>query len=129
MKRIMLKAKIHRAQVTDANINYEGSIEIDSEFLKAVDILPFEQVQVYDINNGNRFETYAIEGKAGSGIISVNGAAARLVTIGDLVIIASYGVMDEKEARGMKPKIIKFDGKNKLKKQPRTLKPQPNNLP
>ena len=129
MKRIMLKAKIHRAQVTDANINYEGSIEIDSEFLKAVDILPFEQVQVYDINNGNRFETYAIEGKADSGIISVNGAAARLVTIGDLVIIASYGVMDEKEARGMKPKIIKLDGKNKLKKQPRTLKPQPNNLP
>src|SRR3989338_7055736 len=109
MKRIMLKAKIHRAQVTDANINYEGSIEIDSEFLKPVGILPFEQVQVYDINNGNRFETYAIEGKAGSGIISVNGAAARLVTIGDLVIIASYGVMDEKEAIGIKPKVIKLD--------------------
>ena len=116
MKRIMLKAKIHRAQVTDANINYEGSIEIDSEFLKTVDILPFEQVQVYDINNGNRFETYAIEGKADSGIISVNGAAARLVTIGDLVIIASYGVMDEKEAIGIKPKVIKLDGKNILKK-------------
>lgn len=116
MKRIMLKAKIHRAQVTDANINYEGSIEIDSEFLKAVDILPFEQVQVYDINNGNRFETYAIEGKAGSGIISVNGAAARLVTIGDLIIVASYAVMDEDEARNIKPKVIKLDGKNILKK-------------
>lgn len=116
MKRIMLKGKIHRAQVTDANINYEGSIEIDSEFLKAVDILPFEQVQVYDINNGNRFETYAIEGKAGSGIISVNGAAARLVTIGDLIIVASYAVMDEEEARNIKPKVIKLDGKNILKK-------------
>ncbi|OGW06568.1 MAG: aspartate 1-decarboxylase, partial [Nitrospinae bacterium RIFCSPLOWO2_01_FULL_39_10] len=104
------------AQVTDANINYEGSIEIDSEFLKAVDILPFEQVQVYDINNGNRFETYAIEGKAGSGIISVNGAAARLVTIGDLIIVASYAVMDEDEARIIKPKVIKLDGKNILKK-------------
>src|SRR3989338_4822443 len=115
MKRIMLKAKIHRAQVTDANINYEGSIEIDSEFLKAVDILPFEQVQVYDINNGNRFETYAIEGRANSGIISVNGAAARLVSKGDLLIIASYAIMDEEDAKGIKPKIIKLDGKNRLK--------------
>lgn len=114
MKRIMLKAKIHRARITDANIDYEGSIEIDSRLLKAADIFPFEQVQVYDINNGNRFETYAIEGKAGSGIISVNGAAARLVSINDLLIIASYAVMDEDEAGNIKPKIIKLDGKNKL---------------
>ncbi len=115
MKRIMLKAKIHMGQVTDANINYEGSIEIDSELLKAADIFPFEQVQVYDINNGNRFETYAIEGRANSGIISVNGAAARLVSKGDLLIIASYAIMDEEDAKGIKPKIIKLDGKNRLK--------------
>ncbi len=113
MKRIMLKAKIHRAKVTDANINYEGSIEIDSKLLKKADILPYEQVQVYDINNGNRFETYAIEGKSGSGVISVNGAAARLVSIGDLLIIASYCLMDEDEARNIKPKVIKLDGNNK----------------
>lgn len=113
MKRIMLKAKIHRAKVTDANIAYEGSIEIDSKLLKKADILPYEQVQVYDINNGNRFETYTIEGKSGSGVISVNGAAARLVSIGDLLIIASYAVMDEDEARNIKPKVIKLDGKNK----------------
>ncbi|MEK6545591.1 MAG: aspartate 1-decarboxylase [Nitrospinota bacterium] len=114
MKRIMLKAKIHRARITDANIDYEGSIEIDSRLLKKANIFPFEQVQIYDINNGNRFETYAIEGKAGSGIISVNGAAARLVSINDLLIIASYAVMDEDEAGNIKPKIIKLDGKNKL---------------
>lgn len=114
MKRIMLKAKIHRAKITDANIDYEGSIEIDSGLLKAADIFPFEQVQIYDINNGNRFETYAIEGKAGSGIISVNGAAARLVSINDLLIIASYALMDEDEARNIMPKVIKLDGKNKL---------------
>lgn len=114
MKRIMLKAKIHRARITDANIDYEGSIEIDSRLLKEADIFPFEQVQIYDINNGNRFETYAIEGKAGSGIISVNGAAARLVSINDLLIIASYALMDEDEAGNIKPKVIKLDGKNKL---------------
>lgn len=114
MKRIMLKAKIHRARITDANIDYEGSIKIDSRLLKAVDIFPFEQVQIYDINNGNRFETYVIEGKAGSGIISVNGAAARLVSINDLLIIASYALMDEDEAGNIKPKVIKLDGKNKL---------------
>jgi aspartate 1-decarboxylase len=113
MKRIMLKAKIHRAKVTDANINYEGSIEIDSKLLKKADILPYEQVQIYDINNGNRFETYAIEGKPGSGVISVNGAAARLVSIGDLLIIASYALMDEDEASNIKPKIIKLGGKTK----------------
>jgi aspartate 1-decarboxylase len=114
MKRIMLKAKIHRARITDANIDYEGSIEIDSRLLKKANIFPFEQVQIYDINNGNRFETYAIEGKAGSGIISVNGAAARLVSINDLLIIASYALMDEDEARNIMPKVIKLDGKNKL---------------
>lgn len=118
MKRIMLKAKIHRAKVTDANINYEGSIEIDNKLLKAADIFPFEQVQIYDINNGNRFETYVIKGKSGSGIISVNGAAARLVSIGDLLIIASYAMMDEDEAREIKPRIIGLDNNNRQKNDP-----------
>ncbi|MEK6589982.1 MAG: aspartate 1-decarboxylase [Nitrospinota bacterium] len=114
MKRIMLKSKIHHGRVTDANINYEGSIEIDNKLLKLADILPFEQVHVYDINNGKRFETYVIEGESGSGIISVNGAAARLVSIGDLLIIASYAIIDEEEARVIKPAIIKLEGKNRL---------------
>ena len=114
MKRIMLKSKIRHGRVTDANINYEGSIEIDNKLLKLADILPFEQVHVYDINNGKRFETYVIEGESGSGIISVNGAAARLVSIGDLLIIASYAIIDEEEARVIKPAIIKLEGKNRL---------------
>ncbi|MBI4378232.1 MAG: aspartate 1-decarboxylase [Nitrospinae bacterium] len=114
MKRIMLKSKIHQGRVTDANINYEGSIEIDNKLLKLADILPFEQVHVYDINNGKRFETYVIEGESGSGIISVNGAAARLVSIGDLLIIASYAIINEEEARVIKPAIIKLEGKNAI---------------
>ena len=115
MKRIMLKAKIHRAQVTDANINYEGSIEIDSEFLKAVDILPFEQVQVYDINNGNRFTTYVIKGEAGSGKICLNGPAARQGLVGDRVMILSYALIDKLKADSFKPKIIHLDNDNKIK--------------
>lgn len=114
MQRIMLKSKIHRATLTDANLNYEGSITIDENLMEAADILPFEQVQIYDINNGNRFETYVIKGERGSGTICVNGAAARLVASGDLIIIASYFNVDEKEAAEHKPKLVYVNEKNDI---------------
>ncbi len=113
MKRIMLKSKIHRATITDADLNYEGSITIDEELMKKADILPYEQVQIYNINNGNRFETYAIKGEPGSGTICVNGAAARKVSKDDLIIIASYFALNEEESVKHVPALVYVDGKNK----------------
>lgn len=113
MQRVMLRAKIHRAIVTDADINYEGSIAIDEKLLELSGILEFEQVHIYNISNGNRFETYAIKAPAGSGSISVNGAAARKVSIGDRIIIASYAVMDEEEAKTIQPELIFIKKDNK----------------
>jgi aspartate 1-decarboxylase len=106
MQRIMLRAKIHRAIVTDANVNYEGSIAIDEKLMELTGILEYEQVQIYDIANGNRFVTYTIKAPTGSGTVSVNGAAARKVGIGDRIIIASYAVMEEQRAKNIEPKII-----------------------
>ena len=106
MQRIMLRAKIHRAIVTDANVNYEGSIAIDEKLMELTGILEYEQVQIYDIDNGNRFVTYTIKAPTGSGTVSVNGAAARKVGIGDRIIIASYAVMEEQRAKNIEPKII-----------------------
>jgi aspartate 1-decarboxylase len=117
----MLKSKIHRATLTDANLEYEGSITIDEDLMDAVDILGFEQVQIYDINNGNRFETYVITGERGTGTICVNGAAARLVSRGDLVIIASYFNVDEAEAAEHKPKLIYVDDDNAILSTKRNL--------
>tara|TARA_B100000315_G_scaffold37340_1_gene31944 strand:- start:21122 stop:21496 length:375 start_codon:yes stop_codon:yes gene_type:complete len=113
MQRIMLRAKIHRAIVTDADVNYEGSIAIDEKLMELTGILEFEQVQIYDIDNGNRFVTYAIKAPARSGTISVNGAAARKVGIGDRIIIASYAVMEEQKAKIIEPKIIYVKTDNK----------------
>ena len=110
--RVMLKGKIHRASVTNANIDYEGSITIDTELMKAADILPYEQVQVLNINNGARFTTYAIEGEKGE--ICLNGAAARLALKGDLVIILSYCHVEDEEARNLKPSLIYVDSKNNI---------------
>jgi len=110
----MLKSKIHRARVTDANINYEGSITIDRKLMAAADILPYEQVHVLNINNGARFSTYAIEGKAGSGEICLNGAAARLAVKGDLVIILTYTQVPEEAARDYKPTIVHVNEKNEI---------------
>ena len=93
MQRMMLKSKIHRATVTDANVNYEGSVAIDESLMEAAGIYPFEQVHIYNINNGNRLTTYAIKAERGTGTISINGAAARLAEKGDLVIIASYSAL------------------------------------
>ncbi|MBI2831704.1 MAG: aspartate 1-decarboxylase [Chloroflexi bacterium] len=110
--RIMLKSKIHRARVTQCNIDYEGSITIDRELMREADILPYEQVQVLNVNNGARFSTYAIEG--GKGEICLNGAAARLVDKGDIVIILSYCHVDEAEAHDFAPRLVYVDAKNSI---------------
>jgi aspartate 1-decarboxylase len=112
--RTMLKSKIHRARVTDGNIDYEGSITIDRGLMAAADILPYEQVQVLNINNGARFSTYAIEGKEGSGEICLNGAAARLAVRGDLVIILTYTQVPEEATGDYRPKIVHVDEKNRI---------------
>ena len=113
MLRTMCKSKIHRATLTDANLHYEGSITIDSDLLHAADILPYEKVQVVNVSNGNRLETYAIDGPSGAGDICLNGAAARLGAKGDIVIIISYATMEDAEAREWEPKKIRVDEKNR----------------
>ncbi|MFC1870385.1 aspartate 1-decarboxylase [Chloroflexota bacterium] len=110
--RTMLRSKIHRARVTETNIDYEGSITIDEQLLEEADILPYEQVHVLNINNGARFDTYAIKGKPGSGEICLNGAAARLAVKGDTVIILSYCQIDDDEARNFTPKLVYVDANN-----------------
>lgn len=109
----MLKSKIHRATVTQADLHYVGSCTIDADLMAAADIYEGEKIQVVDINNGNRLETYAITGEAGSGIISINGAAARLISPGDLVIIIVYGHFEDAEAKTYKPNVIFVDEHNK----------------
>jgi len=116
MLREMCKAKIHSATVTEANLNYTGSITIDKTLLQELDILHYERVQVLNINNGSRIETYVIEGDPDSGIICLNGAAARWAVPGDKVIIISYCLIDDTHARNWKPKIVVLDEKNKIKK-------------
>ena len=116
MQRIVLKSKIHRATVTDANLNYEGSITIDEGLMKLADLVPFEKVAIYNVSNGERFSTYVIKGKKGSGVICLNGAAARKVSKGDLVIIASYVMVEDAESKGWMPKCVHVDAKNKVKK-------------
>lgn len=113
----LLKAKIHRAVVTQSDLNYEGSITIDEELLQRSGILPYEQVDVLNITNGQRFTTYAITGEKGSGIIGINGAAARLVQKDDLVIICAYAQMKEAEAKTFKPKVLLMDANNKIKEE------------
>ncbi len=112
MIRSMLKSKIHRAHVTDTDINYEGSITVDKRLMRAADILPYEQVHVVNVNNGARFTTYAIEGTEGSGRICLNGAAARLAVPDDVVIILSYCDMKDDEAHHYQPRIVHVDARN-----------------
>lgn len=118
--RSMMKSKIHRATVTEANLEYEGSITIDATLLEKADLLPYEEVFVYNVTNGERFQTYAIPGAAGSGEICVNGAAAHKARKGDVIIIATYSWMDEAAARAHQPTIVLVDAKNRIK----TLKKQ-----
>ncbi|HTV75148.1 MAG TPA: aspartate 1-decarboxylase [Candidatus Acidoferrales bacterium] len=116
MFRTMLKSKIHRATVTQADLHYVGSITIDADLMDAADLLPGEQVVIADINNGARLETYVIAGPRGSGMIGINGAAARLVHEGDLVIIISYVVVTDEQARAMHPRIVHVDEHNAITK-------------
>ena len=114
MQRIMLRAKIHRASVTQCDLNYEGSCGIDEDLLDAADICEFEKIELYNVNNGERFSTYAIRGKRGTGEISLTGAAARLAQLGDLLIICTYAPMNEDEVASYKPKIVFVDEKNRI---------------
>jgi aspartate 1-decarboxylase len=114
MLRTVLNGKIHRATVTGADLDYIGSITIDETLLTAADMLPFERVQVVDATNGARLETYIIAGEAGSGVIQLNGAAAHLVSVGDLVIIMAYAQVEDAEARDWKPKVVLVDERNAI---------------
>jgi aspartate 1-decarboxylase len=114
MFRTMLKSKIHRATVTQADLHYVGSVTIDAELMDAADLLEGEQVTIVDVTNGARLETYVITGESGSGVIGINGAAAHLVHPGDLVILIAYGVMDELEARSFRPRVIFVDEDNRI---------------
>ena len=118
MLRTLCKSKIHAATVTEANLNYTGSVTIDSALLEAADILPGEKVQIVNLNNGTRVETYTIEGKKGAGTICMNGAAARWAQPGDKVIIISYAMLDTADASTFKPRTIFVDSKNKVKERP-----------
>ena len=111
----LLKGKIHRATVTGADLNYEGSIEIDSSLMEAAGIVPFEQVDIWNLTNGERFSTYALGAPKGSGTIGLNGAAARKVQVGDEIIIAAFASMSEKQAAHWKPHVIFVDQRNRLK--------------
>jgi len=117
--RTMLKSKIHRAHVTETNINYEGSITIDKKLMEEANILPYERVEVLNINNGARFDTYAIEGEKGE--ICVNGAAARLAIKGDIIIILSYCYVDDDEARNFIPKLVYVDANNAITETKRAV--------
>ena len=114
MLRTMLKSKIHRATVTDANINYAGSLTLDLNLMEAADLLPCEQVMVYNITNGERFDTYIIQGERGSGTVCINGAAARKANIGDLIIIASYAAYSQDELRDGASRIVILDEDNTI---------------
>ncbi len=118
MNRFMLKSKIHRATITEANLTYEGSLTIDADLMQAADISPYEMVHVYNINNGERFETYAIEGEAGSGIICLNGAAARKGAVGDLIIITTFAAYRAEELQHHNPQIVLLDQHNRRRPTP-----------
>ena len=115
MQRLMFKSKIHRATVTMANLNYEGSLTVDPDLLDAADILPYEQIHVWDVTNGARLVTYALPGARGSGEICVNGAGAHLIKPGDLVIVATYTLMSGRKARKYEPTVVFVDGTNKIR--------------
>lgn len=119
MMRVLMKSKIHGATVTEANLRYTGSITIDKRLLKQSDIAPFERVQIVNLHNGTRVETYVLEGQEGSGVICMNGAAARWAEVGDKVIIISYALMTEAERRKHRPNVVFVDDKNRVKAGPK----------
>lgn len=113
MQRTLLKSKIHRATVTDAQLHYEGSVTIDADLMRVADLVEHEQVQIYDVDNGNRLTTYAIAGPPGSGVICINGAAAHLVSPGHLIIICSYAQFEETELSSHRPRVVHVDAENR----------------
>ncbi len=115
MRRTIFKSKIHRATVTHADLDYEGSVTLDADLMRAADILPYEQVAIWNVTRGSRLETYALEGPAGSGVVCVNGAAAHHNRPGDLVIIATFAEMEEAEARAHQPTVVLVDEQNRIK--------------
>jgi aspartate 1-decarboxylase len=115
MRRIILKAKVQKATVTETNIDYEGSLTLDESLMNAADFVPFEQIHVYNISNGERFITYLIKGKKDSGVVGINGAAVHKASIGDKLIIATYTLMDDEEISFFIPKIVLLDDKNNVK--------------
>ena len=115
MNRVMLRAKLHRAMVTEADLHYEGSCGIDADLMEAADMREFEQIELYNVHNGERFSTYVIQAARGTGAISLNGAAARKAQVGDLLIICTYAPMSEDAARDYKPKVVLLDEKNTIK--------------
>lgn len=117
MQRMMLKSKLHRVTVTHAELHYEGSCAIDQDLLDAADICEYQQIDIYNVNNGERFTTYAISAERGSGIISVNGAAARKAAPGDLLIIATYAMYDESELAKFEPDLVYVDSRNRMMNQ------------
>ncbi len=123
MLRMMLKSKIHRATITEANLAYEGSLTIDADLMEAANILPYEMVHVYNVTNGSRLTTYAIEGEAGSGVICLNGAAARKGAPGDLVIITTYATYQAEEIKEHRPRVVMVDSGNRPKAAADSEKP------
>ena len=115
--RQMMKSKIHRATVTEANLQYEGSITIDADLLRAADILPGERIQVVNLNNGSRIETYCVAGLSGSGTVCMNGGAARWAQVGDTVILISYGLVDDRETETLNPKVVFVDESNRIREK------------
>jgi aspartate 1-decarboxylase len=115
MQRWMMKSKIHRATVTAADLHYEGSLTVDADLLDAANILPYEQIHVWDVTNGKRLVTYALRGERGSGEVQVNGAGAHLVHPGDIIIVASYAAFDESELAGFEPVVVLVDAKNRAR--------------
>ena len=117
MRLVAFKSKIHRATVTEADLNYEGSITLDADLMDAAEILPHEQVQILNVNNGERFDTYAIRGARGSGVVCLNGPAARLAHVGDTVIILTYAVMEREELLRHVPTVVYVDARNRIRQQ------------
>jgi aspartate 1-decarboxylase len=125
MERVMFKSKIHRATITQADVNYEGSITLDQDLLEAADMLPYEQVHVWNVTRGTRLQTYTLIGERGSGVVCINGAAAHLMHPGDLVIIATFANMKEAEAASYKPNVVFVDDKNRIRELNATEIPGP----
>ncbi|MBU4261267.1 MAG: aspartate 1-decarboxylase [Proteobacteria bacterium] len=117
MQRYMLKSKIHKATITQADLLYEGSLTIDRDLMAAVGLYPYEKIKVYNIHSGDRFDTYAIEGEPGSGVIGLNGAAARKGMVGDLIIIVSYALYTEEDLKNFEPQVVILDSRNKIKER------------